>query len=151
MIIKDYNLLLHGPLLPNLALQSTQNPPLRSIFSVVEEDDNFVFIRFEPVKSADAAEKKGVNISYFATKCDSEQSDLSLNAIRIAVLDYLDVHYLDFATIAFHDPKMCPKRFAEIVHGFTSTEGRLDYDPFLTLQWKPTAIEKGIRFTYKAR
>ncbi|GEM_PF-6308984 len=151
MIIKDYNQLLHGPLVPNLALESKQNSPLPSIFSVVEEEENLVFIRFEPDMRSDLGEKKGINISYFATKGDSEKSCLAVNAIRIAILDYLDEHYLDFATIAFHDPHMCSKRFAEIVHGFTPTEGRLDYDPFLTLQWKPMAMEKGLRFTYNAR
>ena len=153
MILTTYDRKLHGPLTTNLASGSKINSEFGDIFQVVEDGEKQVFVQFERF-SWESLEKdaiefddagSGIWIRYFASNAEL---NLNVNALKIAVLDYLDVFYLDGVGIEFEDDEMTPKKFAEIVHGF-QTQDR--FAPFLKLQWQPHRTQKGIRFTFQPK
>jgi len=153
MILMTYDYNLHGPLPPNLASDSKTGSPLGDIFQLVERGKEQVFVQFERFswesieKDAIAFEENGkaIWIRYFT---NNAELSFILSALKVAVLDYVDVFYLDGAGIEFIDDEMNAKKFAEIVHGFRI---ETHFQPFLELQWQPIRTQSGIRFIFQPK
>ncbi len=153
MILKSYDEGRHGALMPNLVSQTKFKTPHSGVFQVIEKGNERVFVQFERFfwKSSENEaitfneSGNAIWIRYFATVAEFATI---IDALKIAVVDYLDVFYLKGVGIEFSDDEMDTKKFAEIVHGFRCEDR---FDPFLKLQWKPVRTQTGIRFLFEPK
>lgn len=153
MILTTYDLNKHGPLVTNLAFDSKPEPRLGDIFQVIGANNAQIFVQFEPFlweshKTDTIVFDKngqGIWIRYFANDLDLASS---VAALKVAVLDYLDLFYLKGVGIEFIDDNMDSRKFAELVHGFRNEQR---FAPFFKLQWQPSRTKNGIRFIFQPK